>query len=196
MDQFEYVMVLVSIIIGLGIAHILLGVAGLIDRLAGLKEKLQPSVAHSCWLAFCFEWMVVFWWWEYRFSTRVSDWTIGLYLFLVGYAITLFLMGAILVPRTWNGVTNLKEYFLARRIWFYSLVIAVVVFDLVDSFLKGGMNYVLETGFVNLAFSFSLVPFAIAGICSKNIRYHNVVSVLYLVWQSVIYFEMYSMLAI
>ena len=34
MDQFEYVMVLVSIIVGLGIAHILLGIGSIIDRLA------------------------------------------------------------------------------------------------------------------------------------------------------------------
>ena len=34
MDQFEYVMVLVSIIIGLGIAHILVGVGAIVDRLS------------------------------------------------------------------------------------------------------------------------------------------------------------------
>lgn len=195
MDQFEYVMVLVSIIIGLGIAHILLGVAGLIDRLAGRGEGLKLSVAHAFWLAFCFEWMVVFWWWEYRFSTRVSDWTIGLYLFLVGYAVTLFLMGAILVPSSWNGVTRLTEYFVARKAWFYCLVICIVVFDLSDSFLKGGVEYVLETGPLNLAFSFSIVPVALAGIWINNIRYHNAVSILYFGWQSLIYFDMYSLLA-
>jgi hypothetical protein len=195
-DQFEYVMVLVSIIIGLGIAHILLGVAGLIDRVAGHGEVLKLSIAHAFWLAFCFEWMVVFWWWEYRFSTRVADWTIGLYLFLVGYAVTLFLMGAILVPRSWNGVTQLREYFLARRAWFYCLVISIVVFDLTDSYLKGGTEYILDTGLFNLAFSASIVPVAIAGIRTKNIRYHNIVSILYFGWQSLIYFDMYSMLAI
>jgi len=34
MVQFEYVMVLVSIVVGLGIAHILLGISGIIDRLS------------------------------------------------------------------------------------------------------------------------------------------------------------------
>ena len=40
MGQFEYVMVLVSIIVGLGIAHILLGIGGVIDR---LPHKSTPS---------------------------------------------------------------------------------------------------------------------------------------------------------
>jgi len=33
--------------------------------------------------------MIMFWWWAYRFVSRVSDRTVGLYLFLVGYSITL-----------------------------------------------------------------------------------------------------------
>jgi hypothetical protein len=35
MDRFEYIMVLVSIVVGLGIAHLLFGVGGIIDRLTG-----------------------------------------------------------------------------------------------------------------------------------------------------------------
>ena len=195
MDQFEYVMVLVSIIIGLGIAHILLGIGGLIDVISERGKRLELSVAHAFWLAYCFEWMVMFWWWEYRFSSRVSDWTVGLYLFLVAYAVTLFLAAVVLVPRSWDGVTSLKDYFLARRTWFYSLLILMVFLDTADSFLKGGMEYLLETGVTNVAFSISLIPISIVGIRSKNIRYHNFVSVLFFSWESVIYFDMYTVLA-
>ena len=43
-DQFEYVMVLVSIIVGLSIAHVLFGVGGIIDRRAGGPGiKLGPE---------------------------------------------------------------------------------------------------------------------------------------------------------
>ncbi len=41
MDQFEYVMVLVSIVVGLGIAHILLGISGIIDRRS--RKSMQRS---------------------------------------------------------------------------------------------------------------------------------------------------------
>lgn len=45
MDQFEYVMVLVSIIVGLGIAYILLGISGIFDRLSRKKRpvRIQPG---------------------------------------------------------------------------------------------------------------------------------------------------------
>jgi hypothetical protein len=49
MDQFEYVMVLVSIIVGLGITHILLGVGGIIDRLSRKEERFELSLAHASW---------------------------------------------------------------------------------------------------------------------------------------------------
>lgn len=49
LDQFEYVMVLISIIIGLGIAHQLLGLAGIVDRLASGRHPIRLSVAYFSW---------------------------------------------------------------------------------------------------------------------------------------------------
>lgn len=183
MDQFEYVMVLVSIIVGLGIAHILLGIGGIIDRLSRKKDRLELSLAHASWLGFCFAWLVMFWWWEYRFSSRVSDWTMGLYLFLICYAVTLFLLQAVLVPRTWDGVTSLKEYFLERRVWFYSLLLFVTILDLFDSYLKGGIEYILDTGFINIAFAAATIPVVIIGISTTKMRIHNIMAMIFFGWQ-------------
>jgi len=188
-------MVLVSIIIGLGIAHILLGVGGIIDRISGRGERLELSAAHAFWLGFCFIWMVMFWWWEYRFSSRVSEWTMGLYLFLVTYAVTIFLISVVLVPRSWDGVTSLQDYFLRRRAWFYSLLILMIVLDQFDSYLKGGIEYILETGAFNIAFSISIIPIAFVGIKSENIRFHNFVGVLFFSWQVLIGLGFYDLLA-
>jgi hypothetical protein len=54
-------MVLVSIIMGLGITHILFGFGGLVDRLTGKGPRIGLSLAHSAWLARVFLWMVMFW---------------------------------------------------------------------------------------------------------------------------------------
>ena len=188
MDQFEYVMVLVSIIVGLGIAHILLGIGGIIDRLSRKEDHLELSLAHASWLGFCFAWLVMFWWWEYRFSSRVADWTMGLYLFLIGYAVTLFLLQAVLVPRTWDGVTSLKEYFLERRAWFYSFLMAATILDQFDGYLKGGFDYLLDTGVINLAFVALTIPIVIVGIITTKIRFHNITGMVFLVWQFLIGF--------
>jgi hypothetical membrane protein len=70
-----------------------------------------------------------------------------------------------------------------------------VVLDTIDSYLKGGFDYLIETGMINVVYSISLIPVAVAGIWSEKIRFHNFVSVLYFVWQSLIYFDMYTVLA-
>lgn len=183
MDQFEYVMVLVSIIIGLGIAHTLLGISGIIDRLSRKDDGLELSLAHAAWLGFCFAWTVMFWWWEYRFSTRVSDWDMGLYFFLICYAVTLFLLQAVLVPRTWDGVSSLKEYFLERRVWFYSLMAFGTVLDLLDSYLKGGVEYILDIGYFGLGLSVVTIPVVIVGIRTVKMRTHNIMATVMLSWQ-------------
>lgn len=60
------------------------------------------------------------------------------YFFLVAYAVTLFLMAALLVPRTWDRVDDLGEYFLERKSWFYTLLFLADSFDIVDTYLKDG----------------------------------------------------------
>jgi hypothetical protein len=195
MDQFEYVMVLVSIIVGLGIAHILLGIGGIIDRMSRKENRLELSLAHALWLGFCFTWLVLFWWWEYRFSTRVANWTIGLYLFLVAYAVTLFVLQAVLVPRTWDGVISLKAYFLERRVWFYCLLAFGTILDLFDSYLKGGVEYMLSGGYLGMSYTASTLLVVIIGIRSSNIRTHNIMAAIYFTWQIVIGFDFTGNLA-
>ena len=195
MSEFEYVMVLVSIIIGLGIAHVLLGTAGIIDRLSRKDDPLELSLAHAAWLGFCFLWLVMFWWWEYRFSTRVSEWTMGLYLFLVCYAVTLFLLQALLVPRSWDGVTSLKEYFLERRIWFYGLLGFVTILDVFDSYLKGGFQYIYDSGYIGMAFPIATIPVVIIGLRTTRMRTHNILATVFLAWQILIGFGFLEILA-
>ena len=195
MNQFEYVMVLVSIIIGLGITHVLFGISGVVDRISRRKADLELSVAHAAWLGFCLSWMVMFWWWEYRFASRVNDWTIGLYLFLVIYSITLFLMSAILVPRSWEGIRSLKEYFLERRVWFYSLLLLATVLDVCDAYLKGGVGYLLENqGVLIWAYWLASIPVAIVGISSSRLQVHNFMGIMFLCWQVAIGFGVTPML--
>jgi hypothetical protein len=180
MDQFEYVMVLVSIIVGLGIAHLLLGVGGIIDRLASRRAPLKLSIAYFAWLTEVFLWMVLFWWWEFRFGEFVGDWTIGLYFFLILYAVVLFLLSSVMVPRTWDQVDDLSEYFLERRIWFYSLNFVANTLDIADTYLKGGIERLLDTPTTTL-FVWALIFVACAiGFRAKSIRPHAVLGVIVL----------------
>lgn len=185
MDRFEYVMVLVSIIVGLGITHVLFGLGSFIDRRTA-GARIRAGVAHSMWLGYVFIWIVQFWWFEYRFSELEPEWTWALYLFIISYAIALFLLAVILVPQSLDGVNDLDEHFMGRRHWFYWMLLGATGIDVVDSFLKGGSAYVVdELG--PLTWILWLLSFlaCVVGLRSERLRYHRMWAGAVFVWQFV-----------
>jgi hypothetical protein len=195
-DQFQHVMVLTSIIIGLGITHILVGVGSVIERVNGHGGPLRLSWPHGAWLAVLFVWMVLFWWWQFRLLALVKVWSLGLYFFIILYAVLLFLLAVILIPRDWGNTDNLDDYFLSKRWWFYSLFLAANVADFVDSFLKGGWQYLLGMGVMNLVFAAAPVPFFLVGVLSKNIWVHSLMAAVFLIWLVIVGFEIYPSLGL
>ena len=194
-DQFQHVMVLTSIIIGLGITHILVGIGSAIDRLSGHGHRLQLSWAHGAWLAALFVWMVLFWWWQFRLLGLLKAWTLGHYFFIILYAVLLFLLAVILVPSDWASTDSLDVYFLSKRWWFYPVFLLASIADLVDSFLKGGWQYVLGMGVIPLVFTAASIPVCLVGVLSKNIRVHSFMAVVFLLWLVIVGFEIYPSLS-
>ena len=147
MDSFEYVMVLVSIVVGLGIAHILSSMGSAIHRIRGHGEHIRLELTYLCWVGSMFVWLLTFWWWEFKFSKLDIEWTVGLYLFIIGYATCLYLTTVVLIPSRMEGVDDSYEYFIKGRKWFFSLLTLAVLTDIVDTYLKGP-NRILQPIYV------------------------------------------------
>lgn len=137
MSPFEYIMVLVSIVIGLAITHLLTAISAAVHRLRGHGERLTLDPVYLLWVGYVLIWLVSFWWYEFNFQALYEDWTFGLYLFVISFAILLFLLAAILVPHRMEGVKDSYSYFMEGRRWFFSVNILGVIFDIVDTLLKG-----------------------------------------------------------
>lgn len=137
MDAFEYVMVLVSIVIGLAITHVLNALAAAVHRLRGHGEPLHLEAVYLLWVGVMLIWLISFWWFEFKFQEIAPTWSYGLYLFVITYAVALFLVTAVLVPNRMVGVGDSYAYFMDGRKWFFWGLIVLVALDTVDSFLKG-----------------------------------------------------------
>lgn len=137
MSPFEYIMVLVSIVIGLAITHLLTAIAAGVHRLRGHGEPLTIDLIYSLWVGYVLIWLVSFWWYEFAFQGIRESWTFGIYLFVISFAIVLFLLAAILVPHRLQGVKHTYSYFMEGRRWFFCALIVAVGFDVVDTLLKG-----------------------------------------------------------
>ena len=94
MEPFEYVVVITSLISGLGIAQILNGLA---DIVSGYRH-LKISIAHVLMIVSTFINLFQEWFYNYQYSVLVEEWTMKLILGLVTYPILLFTLARMLIP--------------------------------------------------------------------------------------------------
>jgi hypothetical protein len=137
MTTFEYVMVLVSIVVALAIAHLLTALGECVRRIRTNDKPIKLDAVFLLWVSFVLVWLISFWWWEFKYQEVVAEWSFGLYLFIISYSIILFMLAEILVPFRMQGVTDTYAYFKEGRKWFFGTLLLVQAVDIIDTFLKG-----------------------------------------------------------
>lgn len=156
MSMFEFLMVLLSIIIGLGIAEILGGIA----RMIRCRDSIQGYWIHSITVAAIFFALLQQWWeiWGLRVA---SEWAFsGLLMMLTG-PVGLFLIAHLLFPEPMQGA-KLREYYYGamRPIWWLAAVTVALatlfrplIFDQVLFSASNATSLVFFCGFIALAVS-------------------------------------------
>ncbi len=121
MDRFEFVMVLLSIIIGLGIGGLLTNVARQIR--AGSKCKgfwVHSGVVAALFLAF------LQMWWESWGLQRMDVWTFPLLLLMLVPPSGLFIISHLIYPNKLEGA-DLESYYFAKTQLIWSVAALTVV---------------------------------------------------------------------
>jgi hypothetical protein len=178
MGMFEYVMVVASIVVGLGMTHLLQGLAEIVQH----PRRTKVYWVHLLWVGWAFLQMVFWWWWEFRFET-VETWTFPLYLFILVMAFLLYLMGALLFPKDLaDHDGDFRVYFHSRRAWFFGLFVAFFALDLIDTLLKG-TEYFASLGFEYPIAMAVIIAGGIAGIVTRNVRFHGAFAAIMFTYQ-------------
>lgn len=163
MVEFEYVAVLVSIIIGLALTHLLAGVAEMINRRG--EFKLDP--VHVVWVVVVFFILALNWW--VFFQTRdIRQWTFGDFVVVAIWSVIGYLMTVVLFPRSLAECEDYGEVFERNRRWFLGLLVAYALADIALTAIRGGLFKPPEY----LPFSLHLVALATLGIFIRSKRYH------------------------
>lgn len=155
MNIFEYVAVLTSIVIGLSITHLLSGLAGIVQH----PSRHRVYWTHLAWVAYMFFTVIWWWWWQIALS-EIAVWTLGLYLYVITFAVVLYFICALLFPSDLEGYDGYEDYFLSRRKWFFGLLALAYIVDVGDTLLKG-MDY-----FRSLGVEYPLIAFSIIVLCA------------------------------
>jgi len=127
MEPFEYVVVLTSLILGLGIAQILSSVADVLSHLKNVKLSLP----HGLMTVVIFFLHIQEWWINYQYSHEVDRWTLEIVLSILIYPVLLFMLARMLFPTGIRGhETDLDAYFRDQWRWLYGLVMATIVISI------------------------------------------------------------------
>jgi hypothetical protein len=183
MSSFEFLPVFISVIIGLGMANMLTGAVRLLHH----RQDIRYSLTHAAWTLFVFFMMVVYWWTVVFGWKDWEHWNILLFLFLLIYAITLYLWSAILYPGDVPEAWDLQQHFIGMRRWFFSVELVWIACELTDTYLKEHFDD-FSTPYYLLIGSWTAA--ALLGWVSANRRaqmfialYHLVTLLLWIVYQ-------------
>ena len=135
-ELFPHVRIVMGTVVGLGITRLLMTVANIVQH----PLRGRVSALHMLWIGSMLLELILFWWWEFALH-NLETWTFGVVLFVIGYAIVLFLMAALLSPDNISEYTGYEDFFLRRRRWFFGLLALTFALDTIDTLIKGQAHW-------------------------------------------------------
>lgn len=144
MSPFEYVIVLVSIIIGLGITLVLTGIAQLIRE----DRSITLFWPYLIWIGLVFVMHIHEWWITYQLKSTVA-WRLPTFLFIILYPILLFILANLLFPDSWEKTNrDMKQFYFSLYPRFFGCVVVLVVLSILQNIFISGLP--IATQFVHV----------------------------------------------
>ena len=131
MGVFEYLGVLTSVIMGLGITHLATGATKLIQN----RDHVRLYLPHALWTVNILVYILLIWWGMFWWSTH-DNWYAYQYLFITLYAIVLFFLAAMLYPWDMSPDIDVREYFFKNRLWFFGGMFLAWCIDVPETLVK------------------------------------------------------------
>ena len=173
MGIFEFVGVLVSVIMGLGITHLSTGATKLIEH----RDEVRLYLPHALWTLNTLVFILLIWWGMFSWSGH-ENWYAYEYLFITLYAIVAFFLASMLYPWDMAKDINVRRYFYRNRVWFFGGLFVAWWIDVTATFLKAeaGLREIPSGyfGFIGVQMLIALI-----GIGSRNHIVHIVLPAIF-----------------
>jgi hypothetical protein len=185
MDIYTHIRIVIGIVIGLGLTHLLRGVATLIEH----PRRDRIWWVHLLWVLSIFLYLIHFWWFEFELGA-ITQWNFLIYLFLILYAVLLYVLCALLFPEDISEYDGYRGYFLSRRHWFFGVLASVFALDFADTWLKGSAHFA-TLGPEYLLRGVVFIALSLIAIRTRNLRYHAAFAALGVLYQVVYMVRLY-----
>jgi len=177
MSLFEYLAVLVSIIIGFGVTQILAG----FSRVVHTRFHNRIYWVQLAWACGILMWMIAFWWFTFALSV-VETWTYGLYLFIILYSTLLYTLVTLLFPHDPPPDQDYEAHFYVNRKWFFGTLFVFALVDLIDFWIKIQTGSGIVGLVPYLLFIGPIIILSVVASFVESRRFHAGFAIMFLVW--------------
>jgi hypothetical protein len=176
MAAFEYLSVLISIILALGMTRVLGGVGEMLQA----RSRRRIYWVHAIWVINLFLYLVIAWWIFYRWRNQ-QPWTFYLFVFVLISPTVLYLASLLLFPREGDldSAVDYKTHYYANHRAFFILFGLFTPVDIVDSLLKGVPHF-LELGPIYFASGILYFTGFVVAAITRNERFHKFYAIFFL----------------
>ena len=147
MSAFDYLTILISIVLGLAIANVLTRLATVITARRRV-DFYWPPVAWAIWIFFI---CVQHWWAEWSVR-HTAEWTFGTFWLRLLVPVDLFLLSTLVLPeRDEDGKLDLGAWYFHNRAWFFAIMFFLPALSIAEEIARTGhMASSLNFGFLVL----------------------------------------------
>ena len=178
MDPFSYLVVLTSIVLGLGVTRLVGGLGHLLQT----RKRRRTYWLHTLWTLNLLLVMVIVWWFAYRWHAY-EHWTFFLFLWLLLSPIILYLIASLLFPDAEGEqpVTDWRAHFGENQRDIFLLLALIFPIDIIDTLLKGAAHFHNQGPpyFITMGLWFTL---CLVAAFTKSARYHAFFAVIFVVY--------------
>jgi hypothetical protein len=167
MDEFGYLSVLLSIIIGLAVTQLLTGLRGLMLQRARIRVYWVPVAWGLVFL------MILTQTWWAMFGLRGHrEWTFAEFAAVLFHTIVMYLTAAIILPDVGDEPVDLRAHYYRHRGWLFSLLLLATAASLVKSIVLSGSLPDRR----DVAFHMVYAGVGVLGLATARPRVHEVLA--------------------
>ena len=173
--MFTYLGVLISVILGLALTHLLVGVSKMIQ----LRESVRVYWVQVVWTINVILYVLALWWGMFWWN-KLQVWTIEEFLFIMAYSIVVFMLASLLFPWDFAAGLDLEQHFFANKAWFFGIFLTATLLDIPET-LQKGVSHLRDVPRQYVIFIPISLGILITGLFSSNRRVHGALGIAWLI---------------
>ena len=175
MSDFEFVSVILAIVIGLGMTRVLSGLASVLEH----RATLRADWISLTWAVAVLLWQIVYWLGTVNSYRERAVFTVASFGLLLLAAVGLYFAAALVLPSKIGPGTDLRQHYDAVRIPFFLVILALPFLELGDSLLNGFSNPLSREPAYLVSQGAAMVG-CLSALAVKDRRTHGILVVVFL----------------